>query len=39
MFSVLLRYELNVDVLNRFNRRFRQYIGTHVPIGQSALVR
>ena len=29
---VLLRYELNVAVLNRFNRRFRQYIGTHVPL-------
>ena len=29
---VLLRYELNVAVLNRFNCRFRQDIGTHVPL-------
>lgn len=29
---VLLRYELNVAVLNRFHRRFCQHVGTDVPL-------
>ncbi|CCJ87390.1 hypothetical protein BN133_3767 [Cronobacter dublinensis 582] len=29
---VLLRHELDIAVLNRFHRRFRQYIGAHVPL-------
>jgi len=29
---VLLRHELNAAVLNRFNSRFRQHVGTHVPL-------
>ncbi len=29
---VLLRHELNIAVLNRFDRRFRQHVSTHVPL-------
>ena len=29
---VLLRHELNVAVLDRFNRRFSQHVGTYVPL-------
>lgn len=29
---VLLRHELNVAVLNRFHRRFRQHVCTHIPL-------